>query len=163
MIPIILPSDSSMDHFPDNKISDYRVMLNRPIDLDARFKWQVAVKSITYPLQLTTSTKDNEIDNRLFVYCDLVHGEDTFMLYSMKDGSREYGIIYDFLPPPPLPVSGVGDGAHEMHSKYTLYWANVSSRKVLRDVHIRIVDINNRPVHFTHGRVVLSMLMRKRL
>lgn len=45
---LILPSDSSMNLYPDNKISSYKVNLPNPVNLDPA-RWQVALQEIQFP------------------------------------------------------------------------------------------------------------------
>ena len=44
---LTLPSNASMDVFPDNKTTGYRVQLPQNIDLEG--DWEVGLYSITYP------------------------------------------------------------------------------------------------------------------
>ena len=44
---LALPSNASLDVFPDNKTTEYRVKLPQPIDLDGN--WEVGLYSISYP------------------------------------------------------------------------------------------------------------------
>jgi hypothetical protein len=44
---LTLPSNASLDVFPDNKTTEYRVKLPQPIDLDGN--WEVGLYSISYP------------------------------------------------------------------------------------------------------------------
>ena len=43
---VYLPSNASMDVFPDNKPSDYRVQMNPPLNLEG--KWEVGVENVCY-------------------------------------------------------------------------------------------------------------------
>jgi hypothetical protein len=44
---LTLPSNASLDVFPDNKTTEYRVKLPQPIELDGN--WEVGLYSISYP------------------------------------------------------------------------------------------------------------------
>lgn len=44
-----LPSDSSMDLYPDNTISHYRIKLDRPIELEDGFDYEVGMTGFIYP------------------------------------------------------------------------------------------------------------------
>jgi hypothetical protein len=44
---LTLPSNASLDVFPDNKTGSYRVKLPHPIDLNGN--WEVGLYSISYP------------------------------------------------------------------------------------------------------------------
>ena len=45
---VILPSNSSMDIYPDNKISNFKVYLANPLQLDSA-KWEVGLSEIQFP------------------------------------------------------------------------------------------------------------------
>ena len=45
---VILPSNSSMDIYPDNKISNFKVHLANPLKLDST-KWEVGLSEIQFP------------------------------------------------------------------------------------------------------------------
>jgi hypothetical protein len=45
--PLTLPSNASLDVFPDNKTTEYRVKLPQPVELDGN--WEVGLYSIFYP------------------------------------------------------------------------------------------------------------------
>ena len=45
---LVLPSNSSMGVYPDNKISNFRVQLPQPLQLDI-MKWEVGLAEIQYP------------------------------------------------------------------------------------------------------------------
>ena len=44
---LALPSNASLDVFPDNKTTEYRVKLPQPFELDGN--WEVGLYSISYP------------------------------------------------------------------------------------------------------------------
>ena len=46
---VVLPSNSSFELYPENKLSDFRVQLAKPIDLSQPY--EVALEEIAYPLQ----------------------------------------------------------------------------------------------------------------
>ena len=45
---VILPSNSSMDIYPDNKIPNFKVYLANPLQLDSA-KWEVGLSEIQFP------------------------------------------------------------------------------------------------------------------
>lgn len=45
---MVLPSNSSMSIYPDNKISSFKVNLSTPLNLDAS-RWEVALQEIQFP------------------------------------------------------------------------------------------------------------------
>jgi hypothetical protein len=62
---LTLPSNASLDVFPDNKTTEYRVKLPQPIDLDGN--WEVGLYSISYPHTWYT-LRDINADTHF--YCD---------------------------------------------------------------------------------------------
>lgn len=72
---ITLPSNSSMQFFPDNRTCCYMTQLPRAIELAGR--WEVGLAEIHYPLTFgpTPSSQDTQPvipAYQMFVYCDLV-------------------------------------------------------------------------------------------
>lgn len=51
--PFIITSDASMDLFPENKTSKFKVFLKNPIEVDEDHKWEVSLRSINYPYTWT--------------------------------------------------------------------------------------------------------------
>ena len=62
---LTLPSNASLDVFPDNKTTEYRVKLPQPIELDGN--WEVGLYSISYPHTWYT-LRDINADTHF--YCD---------------------------------------------------------------------------------------------
>jgi hypothetical protein len=63
---LTLPSNASLDVFPDNKTTEYRVKLPQPIELDGN--WEVGLYSISYPH--TWYTLRDVADDLYFYYND---------------------------------------------------------------------------------------------
>ena len=57
---IILPSDASSAQYPDNKIGNYKVDLDPPLDL-SRGKWEVALLDIDYPTRWNNVVGKNDM------------------------------------------------------------------------------------------------------
>ncbi|CAH1240716.1 Hypp6072 [Branchiostoma lanceolatum] len=76
---VTLPSDSSMDVFPDNTVTNYRTKLAHPVELDG--EWEVGLVEIQYPHS----------------WMNVREGENTLLYYieDEKDveGSRAYEIV----------------------------------------------------------------------
>ena len=49
---LTLPSNSSLQHFPDNTLSSFKVLLPRRINLSSDFDWEIGLSEIQYPLSL---------------------------------------------------------------------------------------------------------------
>ena len=79
---LTLPSNASLDVFPDNKTTEYRVKLPQPIDLDGN--WEVGLYSISYPN--TWYTLRNLIVDTHFYY---VEGTGWPSVATMKYGHYE--------------------------------------------------------------------------
>ena len=79
---LTLPSNASLDVFPDNKTTEYRVKLPQPIDLDGN--WEVGLYSISYPN--TWYTLRNLIVDTHFYY---VEGTGWPSVATMKCGHYE--------------------------------------------------------------------------
>jgi hypothetical protein len=62
---LTLPSNASLDVFPDNKTTEYRVKLPQPTDLDGN--WEVGLYSISYP---NTWYALRNINADTHFYCD---------------------------------------------------------------------------------------------
>ena len=60
---ITLPSNASLDIFPDNKTTSYRVKLPHTINLNG--EWEVGLYSISYPNTWYT-LRDNNKDTRIY-------------------------------------------------------------------------------------------------
>ena len=85
---LTLPSNASLDVFPDNKTTEYRVKLPQPIDLDGN--WEVGLYSISYPN--TWYTQRNLIVDTHFYY---VEGTGWPSVSTMKYG--HYETMQDFV------------------------------------------------------------------
>ena len=72
---LTLPSNTSLDVFPDNKTTSYRVKLPQTIDLEGN--WEVGLYSISYPNTWYT----------------LQHGCDTHIFYADKSGLFQQAIV----------------------------------------------------------------------
>ena len=46
---LMLPSNSSMDVFPNNTLSNFKVNLSQPINIDPH-KWEVGLAEIQFPV-----------------------------------------------------------------------------------------------------------------
>ena len=56
---VYLPSNASMDIFPDNKPSDFKVEMKSPLILDG--KWEVGVENVCYDSDIANSNENEEI------------------------------------------------------------------------------------------------------
>ena len=72
---LTLPSNASLDVFPDNKTTSYRVKLPQSIDLEGN--WEVGLYSVSYPNTWYT----------------LQDGSDTHIFYADKSGVFQQAII----------------------------------------------------------------------
>ena len=50
---LMLPSNASLDVYPNNKTTDYRVSLPQSIELEGN--WEVGLYSVSYPITLGTT------------------------------------------------------------------------------------------------------------
>ena len=64
--PCILTSDGSMDTYPDNKSSKFRIFLREPIDLRDE-EWEVCLLSINYPYSWTNLGPSAKVFMRYYV------------------------------------------------------------------------------------------------
>ena len=60
---LTLPSNASLDVFPDNKTTEYRVKLPQPVELDG--SWEVGLYSISYPNTWYT-LRDINVDTHFY-------------------------------------------------------------------------------------------------
>ena len=58
---IILPSDACETVYPDNKISNFKVDLEPPIDLSSGDSWEVAMLDINYPTRWNNVLSEDEM------------------------------------------------------------------------------------------------------
>ena len=72
---LTLPSNASLDVFPDNKTTSYRVKLPQSIDLEGN--WEVGLYSVSYPNTWYTLQK----------------GSDTHIFYADKSGLFQQAIV----------------------------------------------------------------------
>jgi hypothetical protein len=63
---ITVLSDSSLDIYPDNKLSGFQALLPKPVDL-GRDNWEVGLCEFAYPI--SRPAKDLR---HTFIYCDLI-------------------------------------------------------------------------------------------
>jgi hypothetical protein len=94
-----LPSNSSMDIFTENKVSEFKTMLPKTIYLDG--KWEVALTEIHYPC--TIQNIDFDPKKRLFVAIKREESPDAkinYTMYSENPLKKSYSsineIIHDF-------------------------------------------------------------------
>ena len=97
---LTLPSKASVDVFPDNKTSGYRVQLQQSIDLEG--DWEVSLYSISYPRTWYTLQKNSNLDNKIYYHTpgDLTTG--TSIAYGY------YASIEDFIKATNTGIRGYG-------------------------------------------------------
>ena len=61
---IILPSNSSVDHFPQNTMSDYTTVLSNPLNLEGNY--EVALTELNYSPYFSISLGSITIPNKIF-------------------------------------------------------------------------------------------------
>ena len=101
---LMLPSDASSTLYPENKIGDYKICFQQPIDL-APAAYEMAMVSLVYPL----GWEKSEDDSLMFVECDWVEPE---LIWDLQSGLPKF--IYQFIPE----KSGDG-GCHQVTSLKT--------------------------------------------
>ena len=85
---LMLPSDASSTLYPENKIGDYKIRFQQPIDL-APAAYEMAVVSLVYP----SDWEKSEDDSLMFVECDWVESE---LIWDGQSGLPKF--IYQFIP-----------------------------------------------------------------
>jgi len=68
---ITLPSNSSMDYYPENTVAQYTTKLNNAMELDG--EWEVGLAEISFPFEME----------------NVLEGECYFFLYSDEDNTRK--------------------------------------------------------------------------
>lgn len=63
----ILTSDGSMDVYPGNKTSDFRIMLNNPIEMEDHENWEVSLLDINYPYSWTNVGNSARVTMKYFL------------------------------------------------------------------------------------------------
>jgi len=58
---VTLPSNSSMDYYPENTVAKYTTWLNNPIELDG--EWEVGLTEISFPYEI-----ENILDGECYFY-----------------------------------------------------------------------------------------------
>ena len=137
---LMLPSDASSTLYPENKIGNYKIRFQQPIDL----------VSLVYP----SDWEKSEDDSLMFVECDWVEPE---LIWDGQSGLPEF--IYQFIPE----RSGDG-GCHQVTSlKSQLLWLPIhGGRRHLRDIHILIQDRKRKPVIFKGGKASLLLAIKRK-
>ena len=146
---LMLPSDASSTLYPENKIGDYKIRFQQPIDL-APAAYEMAVVSLVYP----SDWEKSEDDSLMFVECDWVESE---LIWDGQRGLPKF--IYQFIPE----RSGDG-GCHQVTSlKSQLLWLPIhDGRPHLRDIHILIKDRKRKPVIFKGGKASLLLAIKRK-
>ena len=85
---LTLPSNASLDVFPDNKTTEYRVKLPQPVELDGN--WEVGLYSIFYPRTWYT-LRNSSVDTHFYY----VEGTGWPSVATMKYG--HYETMQDFV------------------------------------------------------------------
>ena len=86
---IYLPSNASMDKFPNNKPSDYRVDLNRPLHLQG--DWEVGVSSICYDSNIQNVNDVEETTLTAHIYDKMMMSDAFKFPYNLtSDGKWNY-------------------------------------------------------------------------
>ena len=58
---VTLPSNSSMDYYPENTVAKYTTWLNNPIELDG--EWEIGLTEISFPYEI-----ENILDGECYFY-----------------------------------------------------------------------------------------------
>ena len=63
---VYLPSNASMNLFPDNKPSDYKIQMNRPLQLNGN--WEVGVENVCYHSAIANTSESETLTVRTQTY-----------------------------------------------------------------------------------------------
>jgi hypothetical protein len=154
-IQLILPSNVTdiLGHI--NIRSDYKTELNPSILLSREANHKIAVNNVVYPLSyIKPKGPLARQDNRFFIVCDLTADN-----HSLGSG-HPAGAIYGFVPDDSLTQSQLINNNQALHassSKHVLDFIKVNKLGPLRDISIRVVDADNQLVHFTSGKVIVTL------
>ena len=141
---MLLPSDSSMDVNPGNKISDYTVHFNKEFEMGQR-PWEMALVSLVYPTRWIISKGDSVFH----VSCDQVQADQLNPQMSTQQ------CIQTFVPEYHI------SGKQMMRQFDTLMWLPMQTgTRQLTDINIQVLNMLGDIAHFIGGKVVVKLAIR---
>ena len=144
--PMFMPSDASMDFYPDNKQSNFKIQLLTPIQLKRRM--ECSLLEIIIPNKVIPNKADDKFYDKyhhLFLYCNFV--QDSYIneykkpllrLITHKFNKNEKCSTLVFKTPIYIPLN----------------------REYLDILHFYLLDINDQFIKFETGRLHLTLMLR---
>ena len=143
--PLLIPSDSSIDKHPNNKIGDFTVEFNKPLEL-GNGAWMMVLESLSYPQQWSNILKDNTFH----VLCPQLMADSA---HPMIENQYE---LQTFVPE----EAEKGSIEHVFHH---LKWLPLPDGLItLPKLEFQIVDDSGAVVRFTSGKCILKLCVERR-
>ena len=149
-LKLVLPSDSSLDLYPDNKIGHYRVRLSEPVIPGA----EIALSCITYPTSTTSSGFYVTLPGLVNNLWSPAGSSCVRNVMVYKDGGIRMVVE---------PGSTQPDAEHMITTSFNhLLFMPLKRSDLIREIEVNIIDSSTgETVQFKGGKIVCTVLISR--